>query len=206
MLSNFQEGARPLLQSFLLGQPQFRDTLASEELEQLRQRVTANFHLGPIDAAETRAYIEHRLQLVSWRGDPEITDEAFARIFAHTGGVPRRINNLCTRLLLFGTLEQLHRLDGQAVEAVVDDLRQEAQGVIEPPLAPMLPALPAVTTEASASVVPIRSGEIESLSQRILGLERIVRQHDATIARFLNLTTQYFSAPPPAVKGGGREK
>jgi putative secretion ATPase (PEP-CTERM system associated) len=203
MLSNFQEGARPLLQSFLLGQPQFRDTLASDELEQLRQRVTANFHLGPMDMAETRAYVEHRLQLVSWRGDPEIADDAFDLIFEYTGGVPRRINNLCTRLLLFGALEERHRLDAGAVEAVVDDLRQEAQGVVEP-RRPTSTAL--VTVEPGASVVPIRNGEIEGLSQRLLSLERIVRQHDATIARFLNLTTQYFSAGSSVAKGGAREK
>jgi putative secretion ATPase (PEP-CTERM system associated) len=204
MLSNFQEGARPLLQSFLLGQPQFRDTLASDELEQLRQRVTANFHLGPIDAAESRAYIEHRLQLVSWSGDPEITDDAFALIFEHTGGVPRRINNLCTRLLLFGALEERHRLDALAVEAVVDDLRQEAQGAVGPQHAASTALTP---VENVSSVVPIRSGEIENLSQRVLGLERIVRQHDATIARFLNLTTQYLTGGTPVAKGGGtREK
>jgi general secretion pathway protein A len=203
MLSNFQEGARPLLQSFLLGQPQFRETLASDELEQLRQRVTANFHLGPIDSAETRAYVEHRLQLVSWRGDPEITDDAFALIFEYTDGVPRRINNLCTRLLLFGALEEQRRLDARAVEAVVDDLRQEGQAV----MAPRRPSTTAlVPVEAGSSVVPLRNGEIEALSQRLLSLERVVRQHDATIARFLNLTTQYFSGGGPVAKGGAREK
>lgn len=202
MLSNFQEGARPLLQSFLLGQPQFRETLASEELEQLRQRVTANFHLGPMDAAETRAYIEHRLQLVGWKGDPEITDDAFGLVYEHTGGVPRRINTLCTRLLLFGALEQRHTLDAAAVEAVLDDLRQETQAIVQTRRTQSAALAP---VETGASVVPIRSSEIESLSQRVLNLERIVRQHDATIARFLNLTTQIFGGGS-AKGGGGREK
>jgi general secretion pathway protein A len=213
MLSNFQEGVQPLLQSFLLGQPNFRDTLASDELEQLRQRVTAKFHLGPMDANETRAYIEHRLQLVSWRNDPQITDDAFALIYQHTDGVPRRINTLCTRLLLFGALEERHILDGSAVAAVVDDLRQEATGnhsaprPTPQPLQPAPPPPPVILPpEPSASVVPLRSGEMENLANRVLQLERTVRQHEQTMLRFLQLTTQYLADEPPARTGSSGEK
>ena len=56
--------------------------------------MTASYHLGPLGAEETRAYIEHRLKTVEWNGDPSFTDEAFARIHAITGGVPRKINTL----------------------------------------------------------------------------------------------------------------
>jgi putative secretion ATPase (PEP-CTERM system associated) len=61
MLSNFQTDDKSLLQTFLLGQPEFRATLHSPGMQQLRQRVIASYHLGPMDAQETRAYIEHRL-------------------------------------------------------------------------------------------------------------------------------------------------
>ena len=67
MLSNFQSGDKPLLQSFLLGQPEFRKTLQNENMQQLRQRVIASYHLGPMEAPETRAYIEHRLKTAGWR-------------------------------------------------------------------------------------------------------------------------------------------
>ncbi len=69
MLSNFQTDERSLLQTFLLGQPEFRATLHSPGMQQLRQRVIASYHLGPMDAAETRAYVEHRLATVGWQGD-----------------------------------------------------------------------------------------------------------------------------------------
>jgi putative secretion ATPase (PEP-CTERM system associated) len=125
MLSNFQLDGKPLFQCFLLGQPQFRRIMASDDMEQLRQRVIASCHLSPLDADEVRDYIEHRLALVGWQGDPAFTDDAFPAIQAHTGGVPRRINNLCSRILLFGALEELHRIDASVVAQVARELAQE---------------------------------------------------------------------------------
>ena len=86
MLSNFQYQGRPLVQVFLLGQEEFRATLLSPGFEQLRQRIIATYHLNPLEAAETRTYIEHRLRLVGWRADPTFSDGAFERIYAFTQG------------------------------------------------------------------------------------------------------------------------
>jgi len=125
MLSNFQYGEKSLLQSFLLGQPEFRRTLQSPSMEQLRQRVIASCHLGPIDAAETEAYIVHRLQTVGWHGDPSFSADAFAAIHEYTGGIPRKINVLCDRVLLMGCLDDKHAFTGKEVAGVIDDLQQE---------------------------------------------------------------------------------
>ncbi len=125
MLSNFQENGRPLMQVFLLGQEEFRATLLSPGFEQLRQRVIATYHLSPLDEEETRTYIEHRLSTVGWTQDPEITDGAFASIYQFSDGVPRRINNLCDRLLLFAFLEELHRIDEAVVESVAEEIGLE---------------------------------------------------------------------------------
>lgn len=125
MLSNFQYGEKPLLQSFLLGQPEFRRTLQSPALEQLRQRVIASCHLGPIDGAEVEAYITHRLQTVGWKGDPSFNQDAFAAIHEYSGGIPRKINVLCDRLLLMGRLDEKHAFTGKEVAEVIDDLQQE---------------------------------------------------------------------------------
>jgi general secretion pathway protein A len=100
MLSNYQLGNQALLQSFLVGQPQLRDLLRAKQTEQLRQRVLASYHLGPLNASETRAYIEHRLRCVGWSDTPSIRDQAFADIHVASRGIPRLINVLCTRLLL----------------------------------------------------------------------------------------------------------
>jgi putative secretion ATPase (PEP-CTERM system associated) len=125
MLSNFQLDGKPLFQCFLLGQPQFRRIIASEDMEQMRQRVIASCHLGPLDDDEVREYVEHRLALTGWHGDPLFTDDSFKVISMHTGGMPRRINNLCARILLYGSLEELHRIDGDVVEQVARELATE---------------------------------------------------------------------------------
>ena len=125
MLSNDQSGEKPLLQSFLLGQPEFRDTLRGEDLLQLRQRVIASYHLGAMDEAETRQYIEHRLHLAGWSGPALFTEDAYREIFRFTRGIPRMINTLADRLLLMGYLDDLRLIDATHVIQVVDDMRQE---------------------------------------------------------------------------------
>src|SRR5262249_18146859 len=125
MLSNFQYQGRPLVQVFLLGQEEFRTTLLSPGFEQLRQRIIATYHLNPLEASETRTYIEHRLGLVGWHSDPVLTDDAFERIFAFTLGVPRRINNLCDRTMLYAFLEELHTIDGAVIGVVADEIGNE---------------------------------------------------------------------------------
>ncbi len=125
MLSNFQLEDHALVQSFLVGQPEFRDIMQSPEMQQLRQRVIASYHLGPMDSEETRAYIEHRLKHVGWNKDPEFKDDAFGVIYGYTGGVPRRINSLCDRLLLAAYLSDRHTIGEANVKEVVAELRQE---------------------------------------------------------------------------------
>src|SRR5215831_15070387 len=125
MLSNIFFDWTMALQSFLLGQPQFRVTLSGPRLEQLRQRVTAAYHLGPLNEAESKAYVEHRLRRADWKGDPQFSEDCFPLIYQRTKGVPRQINTLCSRLLLFGFLEELHTLNVSAVERVANDLQEE---------------------------------------------------------------------------------
>lgn len=125
MLSNFQYQGKPLVQTFLLGQEQLRARISSLEFEQLRQRITAVHHLGPLNVNETKEYIEHRLHQVGWKNDPVLANSAFLAIHEETGGVPRRINTLCDRLFLYGFLEELHRFDDTSVQVVAAELREE---------------------------------------------------------------------------------
>lgn len=136
MLSNFQSDDRSLLQTFLLGQPEFRTTLHSPELRQLRQRVIATYHLGPMNSDETRSYIEHRLHTVNWRGNPHFTDGAHAAIHAYAGGIPRTTNHVCDRLLLMGFLEELHTFTEVDVATVLGDIHDETTAPDGPDLIP----------------------------------------------------------------------
>jgi putative secretion ATPase (PEP-CTERM system associated) len=126
MLSNFQLGNHSLLQSFLVGQPEFREMLQRPEMEQFRQRVSATCHIGPLDAGETEAYILHRLKCAGSTGDPHFQVGTFSAIHAASQGIPRRINSLCDRLLLLGYRENRKQLELTDVETVIQDFAGEA--------------------------------------------------------------------------------
>jgi putative secretion ATPase (PEP-CTERM system associated) len=125
MLSNFQLGEQALLQSFLIGQPELRAMMQSAQMQQLRQRVIASYHLGPLDKSETQGYIEHRLEHVGWKGDPRFSSDAFDRIHTMSGGIPRRINTLCNRLLLSGYLGEKHAFGADDVNAIAREIHDE---------------------------------------------------------------------------------
>ena len=180
MLSNFQSEHRSLLQIYLVGQPEFRRTLASASLEQLRQRVIATYHLQPLDLDEVRSYIEHRLTLVGWQGDPRIDEAAYPIIYSETAGVPRRINLLCDRLLLAGYLEERHEIGPADVEDVVLDMRKE--GAALPPMTiprdevSVLPVQPEPQSSQSGSNGSAESGggansDLDRLFRRVSALE-----------------------------------
>ncbi len=149
MLSNFQLGNQGLLQSFLVGQPELRALLQSKSMEQLRQRVTASCHLGPLDQAETRGYIVHRLMRVGWKRLPFFEEEAYAQIHASTGGIPRRINRLCNRLLLGAFLADQKEITAESVNRTAQDLGEEIGEIT--PHSPI--PTPTQSTSASSAVV-----------------------------------------------------
>jgi len=127
MLSNFQRDSRPLIQCILIGQPDFRDKLARPETDQIRQRIIATCHLGPLSVPETQAYIEHRLRTVGWNGEkPIFADGTIPSIHGMTDGVPRQINVLCGRLMLYAAMEEMRLIDETIVEAVAREIDAES--------------------------------------------------------------------------------
>jgi general secretion pathway protein A len=171
MLSNFQLNGKPLVQIFLLGQEEFRATLLSEGFEQLRQRVIATYHLNPLEEADTRTYIEHRLACANWDNHPQITDNAFKAIYRCSDGVPRRINNLCDRVLLFAFLEERDTIDESVVETVAREIGSEFwTGDPEPPAAPVATTPAGEPLEAMARVMFDKA----NVQQRLAALERAV--------------------------------
>ncbi len=125
MLANFQVGGRALIQSFLLGQNELKHTLQSPSMEQFRQRVIASYDLRALNEEEMKNYILHRLRLVGWREDPKIGNDVFEKIYEFTNGIPRRVNTLCDRILLFGCLEERHQIDLGALKKVTDEIKEE---------------------------------------------------------------------------------
>lgn len=188
MLTNFQTEAGCLLQSFLVGQPEFRETLRSPALQQLRQRVIASYHLGPMDRDETQQYIEHRLQRVGWQNDPVLSDDAYDALHTYTGGVPRRINTVCDRLLLFAFLEERHRIDQQVVRTVTDeldrDLGDQAAEAGETVDSASPPPAEGVETAAATEGATLEQ-RLASLDKRLARLERQQISNAAIIREIL---------------------
>jgi len=164
MLANFQVGGRALIQSFLLGQNELKQTLQSPSMEQFRQRVIASYDLRALNEEEMKNYILHRLRLVGWRDDPKLGDDIFKKIYEFTNGTPRRINTLCDRILLFGCLEEKHEIDLNALKKVTDEIKDE--GWSSSSIEQLKPA-PATSKKPKA----IKSSSDSELLQRIAILE-----------------------------------
>ncbi len=185
MLSNFQSQEKSLLQSFLLGQPEFRYTMASEGMQQLRQRVTASYHLGPMDRQETREYIEHRMRTVGWNHDPNFTNDAFAGIYDYAAGIPRKINTLCDRLLLMGYLEEIHQIDAAAVHEVVTEIKSEMAVPTTDPS-----GLSSVSYAVNSPVAQVKQLELES---NLVSLEKRIGQVERSVVTMLKLMREVLS-------------
>jgi len=125
MLSNFQVAGKPLLQSFLLGQQELQPILRAPNMEQFRQRIVASCHLVPLTSLESQAYIEYRMQHAGWDGRALFSAGAYDQVFQFTHGIPRKINTLMDRILLFGFLEELETLDEAAVKDVIEEVSEE---------------------------------------------------------------------------------
>jgi general secretion pathway protein A len=109
LLTNLETNTQKLLQIILIGQPELRDLLARNELRQLAQRVTGRYHLHPLSAAETAAYVRHRLR-VSGATSDIFSSMALSELFHLSGGVPRVINVVADRALLGAYTQDRHRV------------------------------------------------------------------------------------------------
>ncbi|SET37360.1 XrtA/PEP-CTERM system-associated ATPase [Thalassotalea agarivorans] len=130
MLSNFQKEAKPLLQSFLLGQEELKDIIQKPNMEQFRQRIIASAHLKPLSEDDVKQYVNHRLAHAGCKFEQLFTDDALRIVHEKTGGVPRKINIFVDRLLLFTFLEELTTIDTEQVETVAQEMDVELTGSI----------------------------------------------------------------------------
>ncbi len=219
MLSNFQFGNQALLQSFLIGQPEFREILQRPEMEQFRQRVAATCHIGPLDAEETKAYVEHRLKCAGAKDKPSFEPAAFEGIYKASGGIPRRINSVCDRLLLLGFLGGRTHLTGDDVAEVAREFAAEND-------VPVRPAGPAGASPAGGgtavaeldvdlSKLKLEPAEAEAMSKQLAAitseqrsdqlarLERSVLRLERTNVQMLALLQKLIQA---VQRGSGESK
>ena len=194
MLSNFQLGAHPLLQTLLLGQPEFRDLIQDHpQLEQLRQRVIAAHHLDAMELSEVQPYIEHRLKCVGWTGNPKFDQRVFTELYEASGGVPRRINQICNRLMMLGAVDQRSRIDGAMLSQVLEELEldgtlQLKKLVSKPETLAAAPAEPTATVIEGVALVQLqamlaeRDSQIAELQQAVIELANEQEKAPAAMA------------------------
>ena len=189
MLSNFQAGGHALVQIFLLGQPEFRQRLnGSARLEQLRQRVIAVHHLDPMEPDEVADYVGHRLQIAGWTGRPNFTEDAFPVLYRASEGVPRRLNQLMSRVLLHAAVAEIELIDARVVRAVVNDQRREMPAV-QPTASVVERPAAANTNHDEAEAAPAVATEPDPTfhEQRLAALEARIAEQDAALRRVLTL-------------------
>jgi general secretion pathway protein A len=115
LLTNLETPTQKLLQIILLGQPELRDKLARPELRQLAQRITARYHLDPLEEPESEAYLRHRYAVAGGTRFP-FTAPALRRLHRQAGGVPRLLNVIAERGLLAGYARGTQQIDGDLLD------------------------------------------------------------------------------------------
>ena len=159
MLSNFEMHGKIVFQTFLIGQKELRRTIFAPDMEQFKQRIISTFQLEALNLAEMKSYIFFRLEKAGWDHNPELEEEIFQRIHQFTGGIPRKINTLCDRVLFYGYLAELSVINLESVEKVILELEEEMAGDKEMETEEISPV----------SIIDEHSGTLE---ERLICLER----------------------------------
>ncbi len=124
LLTNLETNEKKLLQLILLGQPELLDKLEQDNLRQLAQRITARFHLRPLQMQEMVAYIQHRLHVAGFRGDM-FSAPALKHIYRQSRGVPRLINVICDRAMLGAYTADLLQVEFPLAQIACDEVLGE---------------------------------------------------------------------------------
>lgn len=122
LLTNLETEKSKLLQVVLFGQPELDWVLSQPKIRQLKQRISFNAELRPINSDELHTYLQHRLHIAGHQGESLFDKSAERFLFAQSGGILRRIHILAHKamLLAYGRGDQqIHKHHVQA--AVADD-------------------------------------------------------------------------------------
>jgi general secretion pathway protein A len=192
MLSNLETEKSKLIQIVLVGQPSLRDLLGRQDLEQLRQRITVSYHLTPLDAADTAAYINHRLRRAAIGAPLEFSRGVTDVIHRHSQGVPRKINVISDAVLLFGYGEEQRVISVDLTQETIEEL--EATGVIASP-----PPARHAEPETRTSTASLTDPDIAAREARVAQRERQLAEQQRVLAeeyRLIRLQRETASAPP----------
>ncbi len=122
LLSNIDLGGKVMINTFFVGQPEFKALLARDENRAVRQRITVSYELSPLTVGETPEYIEHRL-IVAGASRPIFTSEAIRLVHSYSQGYPRLINIICDHALMSGYASGSDRIGEKILQECGNDLK-----------------------------------------------------------------------------------
>jgi len=122
LLSGIETSKEKVLRIILAGQPELKDTLNSDGLKQLMQRVRLRFHLSALDQRDMRAYIEHRIKVAGCATKNLFADDCFSVIYRYSGGIPRLVNTICDSSLLVAYADEKKRISAKDIEITAQEL------------------------------------------------------------------------------------
>ncbi len=218
LLTNLQTDTDMLLQIILIGQPELTELLGRQEMRQLNQRITGRYHLTPLTAAETEAYIRHRL-MVGGLAPDLFTPEAIGEIHRRAGGVPRVINRICDCCLLGLHVEEVDCVDqtlartaikevlGEHPARLGDRLLQQRGKIAAAAAAVFFLALLPVTVETVSGIFggtdPVASIAAAAPQQAVADPNAAQR---LAIRESAQRTTAVAQTPLPAAYGAARDR
>ena len=135
LISNLETDTEKLITIILMGQSELQEMLSRRDLRQLAQRVTARYHLAPLDEAGTADYIRHRLEVAGGAGKVGFTQPALTAVHRLSGGIPRLINLICDRALLAGYVKGTRTIAADMVRQAAHEVNGQARPRWRRPLA-----------------------------------------------------------------------
>ena len=122
LLSNIDLDGKVMINTFFVGQSEFKALIARPENRAVRQRITVNYELLPLTLEETRQYITHRLK-VSGASRPIFTPESIRLVQDLSRGYPRLINIICDHALMSGFSSGVDKVGPEIIKECGQELR-----------------------------------------------------------------------------------
>jgi len=183
MLSNFEWEGRPILQIFLVGQEELGRQLYSPGMEQVKQRIVATHHLKAIEQDEIKQYILFRLTKAGWKNNPKFDDNVFPKIYNFTKGIPRVINTLCDRTLLYGYLEELSIIDLKSIVHVISEIEADYESIAKDTQGTTVSDEKNIISPSSQALTPSQNQRIDILEQKVADLTQSLNKERALLRK-----------------------
>lgn len=188
MLSNIQVDGKAIIQSFLLGQSELQDILSAPQMEQFRQRVIASASLTPLTEEELTNYINYRMDMAGWEGQPLFSPRAVTRVHSFTEGIPRKINTFLDRVLLYTFMEEKKHIDLDLVEEVIKEVSGELNHQDDGKTSNMEITHTATGTKLSRAM-PVNQTTSSTVQQQVSGLNSKAQDVDVSDAAMQEITS-----------------